>query len=172
MAPQSQTMTTTLSFKDPFPLRRSLAAACISLAALASAAALAAPTAPPPGPLAEFGSTQVSPAVREVANWAFYTHDNHGRAVVILDKHAAMVYAFSPKGRLLASAPVLLGLAVGDDTPPGVGDKPLSEIPEDQRTTPAGRFVAHVGEDDSGVDVVWIDYDAAVAMHRVITTFP
>ena len=29
-------------------------------------------------------------------------------------------------------------------------------------------FVAQPGEDDSGVDVVWLDYEAAVAMHRVI----
>jgi len=163
-------MPTTL--KDSLSLRRALAAASISFAALACAAAPAAPKAPPPGPLADFGSTPVSPGVREVANWAFYTHDNHGRAVVILDKHAATVYAFAPGGRLVANAPVLLGLTVGDDTPAGVGDKPLSEIPEDQRTTPAGRFVAHAGEDDSGVDVVWIDYKAAVAMHRVITTYP
>ncbi|MBL0425388.1 L,D-transpeptidase family protein [Ramlibacter alkalitolerans] len=125
-----------------------------------------------PGPLAQFGSTRVSAGVREVANWAFFTRDNRGRAVVILDKHEATVYAFDPQGKLLATAPALLGLTIGDDTPPGVGDKPLSEIPEHERTTPAGRFIAQPGEDDTGVDVVWLDYGAAVAMHRVITTFP
>lgn len=121
-----------------------------------------------PGPLADFGTTPVSDAVRQVANWAFFTRDNQGRPVVILDKQAATVYAFDAQGRLFASAPALLGLTVGDKTVPGVGDKPLAQVQDDEKTTPAGRFVAEPGEDDSGVDVVWIDYDAAVAMHRVI----
>ena len=42
-------------------------------------------------------------------------------------------------------------------------------LPE-ERTTPAGRFVAERGQNLRGEDVVWIDYDAAVLMHRVITT--
>lgn len=133
---------------------------------------VAAPRVVPPGPLADFKGTPASAGVREVANWSFFTRDNQGRAVVILDKHAATVYAFDPQGKLVATAPALLGLTVGDHTPPGVGDKPLSEIPEHERTTPAGRFIAQPGEDDTGVDVVWLDYAAAVAMHRVITTFP
>lgn len=120
------------------------------------------------GPLADFAGVAVSDGVREVANWAFFTRDNQGRAVVILDKHAATVYAFGPDGKLVASAPALLGLTVGDDTIPGVGDKPLADVRDEEKTTPAGRFLARPGWDDSGVDVVWIDYDAAVAMHRVI----
>jgi hypothetical protein len=132
----------------------------------------ATPAVAPSGPLAQFDGTAASAGVREVANWAFFTRDNQGRAVVILDKHAATVYAFDPHGKLVASAPVLLGLSIGDDTAPGVGDKPLAEVPEHERTTPAGRFIAQPGEDDTGVDVVWLDYGAAVAMHRVITTFP
>jgi hypothetical protein len=156
---------------SPGSARSFLAALSLCAAALALPAHAAAPAAPP-GPLADFGATQPPAAVKEVANWSFFTHDNEGRAVVILDKHNATVYAFDPKGHLIDSAPALLGLTVGDDTPEGVGDKPLSDIPEDQRTTPAGRFVARPGHDDTGVDVVWVDYDAAVAMHRVITTFP
>ena len=160
-------------------LLRPVCAAVLALAAMTAGgpAAQAATTetaavVPHAGPLADFHGTPAPEDVREVANWAFYTRDNHGRAVVILDKRQATVYAFTPEGRLLTSAPALLGLAVGDGTVPGVGDKPLSEVPESDRTTPAGRFVAEPGVDDTGVDVVWIDYDAAVAMHRVITTFP
>ena len=151
----------------PTFLRPLLAAACIAAAGVAAAAA-------PPhslgshGPLADFQGTAVSDSVREVANWAFYTRDNQGRSVVILDKKAATVYAFDPQGRLFASAPALLGLMVGDDTAPGVGDKELPDVRDDEKTTPAGRFVAQPGHDDAGVDVVWIDYNAAVAMHRVI----
>jgi hypothetical protein len=120
------------------------------------------------GPLADFQGTSVSDGVREIANWAFYTGDNHGHSVVVLDKKAATVYTFDPQGKLVASAPVLIGLTVGDDTAPGVGDKPLDQVRDDEKTTPAGRFVAQPGEDDDGVDVVWIDFKGAVAMHRVI----
>jgi hypothetical protein len=120
------------------------------------------------GPLADFAGVAVSPGVREVANWSFYTRDNQGRSVVILDKQAATVYVFNRAGRMVSTAPVLLGLTVGDGTAPGVGDKPIEEVRDDEKTTPAGRFLAQPGEDDSGTDVVWIDYDAAVAMHRVI----
>jgi hypothetical protein len=160
-------------------LLRSLCAACAAACALALSCGPAgaatdkpAPTLAQPGPLANFHGTPASAGVREVANWAFYTRDNQGRAVVILDKKEATVYAFTPDGLLMASAPALLGMAVGDGTVAGVGDKPLSQVPEDERTTPAGRFVAEPGVDDTGVDVVWVDYESAVAMHRVITTFP
>jgi hypothetical protein len=131
-------------------------------------AAKAPSTARQPRLLADFGGTPAATGVREVANWAFFTGDNQGRAVVILDKQAATVYTFDPHGKLVASAPALVGLTVGDDTAPGVGDKPLADVRDDEKTTPAGRFVAVPGWDDSGVDVVWIDYAGAVAMHRVI----
>jgi hypothetical protein len=39
-------------------------------------------------------------------------------------------------------------------------------LPE-ERTTPAGRFVAEPGVNANGEDIVWVDYDAAVSMHRV-----
>ena len=45
-------------------------------------------------------------------------------------------------------------------------------MPPETRTTPAGRFVATLGQDSHGKDVLWVDYDAAVAIHRVITTKP
>ena len=178
-----------ISLRYPEFLRSLLAAAVVPLAVLALAAAPvharaadaadATATAvvarapafkatPTPGPLADFGGKRVSAGLREVANWAFFTRDNQGHSVVILDKQAATVYAFTPEGKLFASAPALVGLTVGDDTAPGVGDKPLAEVRDDEKTTPAGRFVAEPGADDSGVDIVWIDYDAGVAMHRVI----
>jgi hypothetical protein len=63
---------------------------------------------------------------------------------------------------------VLLGAARGDDSFPGIGDVPIAQVRPWQRTTPAGRFVTQPGLDDEHHDVVWVDYDAAVAMHRVI----
>ena len=53
--------------------------------------------------------------------------------------------------------------------PAGIGGRPLSQIRPEERTTPAGRFIAEPGVNAQGEDIVWIDYDAAVSMHRVRT---
>lgn len=67
---------------------------------------------------------------------------------------------------------VLLGSAIGDETLPSVRDKPLWAINAEERTTPAGRFTTEPGEDMTGQPVIWVDYDAAVAMHRVVVGKP
>ncbi len=117
--------------------------------------------------LPQFGGEPASPDARHVAQWALYSGDNEGRAVVIIDKRQAKLFVFSPDGELLGASPVLLGSAIGDHTVPGVGDKPVAEVLPEERTTPAGRFIAEMGESAVGEDVVWVDYDAAVSMHRV-----
>ena len=132
------------------------------------------PPAPPqqqaaqvPPPLAQFGSEPASAEVRLVANWALHSGDPKGRAVVVVDKKDAKVYAFGRDGALQGTAPTLLGSAVGDHTVPGVGDKPIAQVLPSERTTPAGRFIAEPGTNAQGEDVVWVDYGAAVSMHRV-----
>jgi len=130
--------------------------------------------APPPAVhlpvlrLAQFGAEQVAPDVRHMANWVATSRDNRNMSFVIVDKQDAEVYVFDPQARLTASTPALLGSAIGDDTAPGVGDKPLAQVLPQEKTTPAGRFIAEVGESTRGEDVVWVDYDAAVSMHRVL----
>jgi hypothetical protein len=122
---------------------------------------------------ADFGRAQPSRETRKVADAVVASGDNGGANFIILDKVRARVFVFEPGGRLRAWAPALLGLARGDDTVPGIGDKKISEIKPQERTTPAGRFVAEMGESSSrGEDVVWVDYDSAVSMHRVVTTNP
>ncbi len=85
---------------------------------------------------------------------------------MIIDKVNARLFLFDGKGGLVATTPVLLGLARGDDSPPGIGTRKLSAITPAERITPAGRFVAGAGEDTDGKDLIWIDYDAAIALHR------
>ncbi len=124
-------------------------------------------------PRAEFGRIQPSDLVRQVADAVVASGDNGGAHFILLDKVNAHVYVFSPQGRLLAHAPALLGYAKGDHTVPGIGSKPIAEITPEQRTTPAGRFVAEMGESATrGEDVVWVDYDSAVSMHRIIRGTP
>jgi hypothetical protein len=122
--------------------------------------------------LADFGNVVPSPDVRLMANWTVHVRDHQNKSFVIVDKKGASVYVFDPAGRLQATAPVLLGSAIGDYTVAGIGDKPLAQVLPEERTTPAGRFVAEVGMNMRGEDVVWVDYDSAVSMHRVITTNP
>lgn len=120
----------------------------------------------------DFGSVAPTDDVRQAAIWAVASGDHQNKSFVILDKKDARVYVFEPNGRLKAVTPALLGYAVGDDNAPGIGSKPLSQIKPEERTTPAGRFVAEIGMNARGEDVVWVDYDAAVSMHRVLTTNP
>ena len=122
--------------------------------------------------LADFGLMVPSPDVRHLANWTMDSRDHQDKSFIIVDKKGASVYVFDPAGRLQAAAPVLLGSAIGDDTVPGIGDKPIAQVLPEERTTPAGRFVAEIGMNTRGEDVVWVDYDSAVSMHRVLTSNP
>lgn len=117
--------------------------------------------------LASFGNETPSPSARHVANWAVHSGDHKNMSFVVVDKKDAKVYIFNPKGELVAAAPALLGAASGDHTVPGIGEKPLSEVLPEEKTTPAGRFVAEPGMNLKGEDIVWVDYDAAVSLHRV-----
>lgn len=123
--------------------------------------------APLPPRLADFGNRQPSPDVKLVANWVAYTHDNGHRAFAVVDKKFARVWLFDPDGHLRIDVPALLGEAVGDTSAPGIGNKPLSLIKPWEKTTPAGRYVAELGLNNHREDVVWVDYEAAISMHRI-----
>lgn len=116
---------------------------------------------------ADFGAVQAPADVRRIADWAVDSRDNRGLDFVVLDKREAHVYVFDADGRLRDHTPVLLGAAAGDDTADGVGQKPLHDVKPEERTTPAGRFVGESGRNANGEDVFWVDYQAAVSMHRV-----
>jgi hypothetical protein len=124
------------------------------------------------GRLADFGRERVSSEARTIANWVAYSGDNHALPFIIVDKVQAKVLVFDPEARLLGASPALLGLAKGDDSVPGIGERPMAEIRPEERTTPAGRFAAEMGRNASGEDILWVDYDSAVSMHRVRATNP
>lgn len=121
---------------------------------------------------ARFGSTSAGAEVRELLSWITRTGDHQGRAFFLVDKVNARLYVFDPGARLLASTPVLLGAAIGDDSVEGIGERPMAAIRPAERTTPAGRFVAEVGRNLQGEGVVWVDHAAAVSMHRVRVSNP
>lgn len=121
---------------------------------------------------ANFGGEHASADARHVADWVVDSGDNGRRPFVIVDKVEAKVFVFDTQGNLRGATPALLGLAPGDDSVPGIGKRKLATIRPEERTTPAGRFVASMDRDVHGQEVLWVDYDAAISMHRVVTSNP
>jgi hypothetical protein len=119
---------------------------------------------------AGFSGEPASDEARRVADWVVASNDNGGMPFVIVDKLDGKVFVFDQHGRLGGAAPALVGLTPGDDSIAGIGDLPLSAIGPKDRVTPAGRFVASLGQDLGEKDVLWVDYKSGVALHRVITT--
>lgn len=110
--------------------------------------------------------------VQQLADSVAQTRDTQGQPFAIIDKARARLFVFQPDGRVQGSSPVLLGSARGDASVPGIGQRKIADIRPAERTTPAGRFAIEPGRNAQGEDIFWIDYDAAVSMHRVRATNP
>jgi hypothetical protein len=121
---------------------------------------------------ADFGSESVSGDARRIADWVVHSADNQRLPFLLVDKVGARVFVFDALGRIRGAAPALLGVARGDHAVPGIGERQYSEMPPQDRTTPAGRFPAALGMSTRGEDVLWVDYDGGVSLHRVVTTNP
>ena len=121
---------------------------------------------------ANFGYEQASPQAFHVANWVVDSSDNAGMPFMIVDKVVARVLIFNARGQLQGAAPALLGLARGDDSAPDIGQRKLSSIRPDERTTPAGRFTASLGRDVYGKEMLWVDYDTAISLHPIVKGTP
>jgi hypothetical protein len=121
---------------------------------------------------ADFKDSSPSNEARQLADWVLDSDNNRRLPFLVIDKKQARVFAFHADGRLRGAAPVLLGLALGDDSVPGIGQRKLSTIRPDERTTPAGRFVAALDHNLHGEEILWVDYDAAISLHRVVTSVP
>ena len=131
-----------------------------------SAAALARDAKPITASGSDLAEALLTSDAQRVAQWIRQSSDNDGLPFMIVDKISARLFLFTADGVLRATTSVLLGLARGDDSPPNIGTRRLSAITPAERITPAGRFVLERGEDLVGRDILWIDYDAAVALHR------
>lgn len=128
-------------------------------AALVAAALLGAPPAA--------RADTLTADARKVLDWAQANDDAQGRPFAVVDKKAATLYVFAASGKLLGTTPALLGLARGDHSVPGIGQRPLSQIKPHERTTPSGRYASEPGRNLAGEHVVWFDYDEGLAIHRL-----
>lgn len=116
---------------------------------------------------ANFELEPKSHEAQSLADWVVDSGDNLNMPFVIVDKKDAKVFVFGADGQLRGAAPALLGLAVGDDNVPGIGDRALKSIRPEERTTPAGRFVSSLDHNLRGQEIIWVDYVAAISMHLV-----
>lgn len=149
-------------------LRLGMLAAGVAFPSVVSAAG------PPPMSTSgsAFPATGVSADARRMVAWVIAGGDNRHTPFVVVDKIKATAWAFDRQGQLVGTAPVLLGTGSGDTSPDGIGTRKLSTISPAERITPAGRFVAALGENLSGRSILWVDYDAALSLHPVDTAKP
>ena len=124
------------------------------------------------GKRANLGKQHASVEVAGLASWVVDSADNQGMPFMIVDKVNAQVLVFDAEGALKGAASALLGLAIGDDSTPGIGERKLSTILPHERTTPAGRFVASLDRDLHGIEILWIDYATALSLHRIVKGVP
>lgn len=149
------------------PVRRQHPLVAFTLASCAalSAALCAAPVhAQVPGAHAVTASPDADTALR----WVLDAEDHQGLPFAIVDKKAARIHVYAASGAPLGTAPVLLGSAPGDEglAAPLHGRDPRS-LTAAERTTPAGRFETQPGRNLQGEAIVWLDYGAALAIHRL-----
>jgi hypothetical protein len=113
----------------------------------------------------DFAAERASADARYAAAWVLAGADNQNLPFAVVDKRDARIYVFEAGGRLIGASAVLLGIAPGDFS---VGiDRVPASLSVTERTTPAGRFEARPGRNDKGEDIVWIDYAASLALHRL-----
>lgn len=115
----------------------------------------------------------IAPAdVPAFAEQVVAARDNQGLSFLVVDKVQAKVWIFTGRGALLGSSVVLLGFGIGDTAAPDIGTRKLSNIRPEERITPAGRFPSTLGRNLQGEEVLWVDYDGGVSLHRVIAGKP
>jgi hypothetical protein len=117
-------------------------------------------------------SERVGADASVLARHVVQTNDHSATPFLIVDKRQARLYILDGKGVVVGSSPILLGSARGDDSVAGIGERNVADVRPHERITPAGRFVGEAGRNLKGEAIVWVDYDAAVSMHRVRTGNP
>jgi len=134
-----------------------IAAVCLSVLAASVQAA----------PGADFGAETPSTDTRQMAEWVLASADHQGQPFAIVDKKDARLFVFGANGRLLGASPALLGQTPGDQGLSDMGSRAPVQLLPAERTTPAGRFASEPGHNLQGEAVVWFNYEAALAIHRL-----
>jgi len=115
----------------------------------------------------DFGSERASDDARYAAQHILTNADHDQRPFAIVDKREARVYVFDATGRLSGASSALLGLAPGDTAIADIAQRRPASLMPHERSTPAGRFESQPGHNDKGEAIVWVDYAASLAIHRL-----
>jgi hypothetical protein len=111
--------------------------------------------------------SDASPDAKQALQWVMQSADNRSLPFAVVDKKAARIFVFEPDGQLRGASPALLGLSPGDGGLVSLVNRPVSSLAPEERTTPAGRFASEPGHNLTGEAIVWIDYAAQLAIHRL-----
>ncbi len=122
---------------------------------------------PASGLASAFASPFASPEARDLARRIQAAADHAQRPYAIVDKRNARIHVFDAGGRLAGASAVLIGAAPGDLSPLDIAHRAPASLRPHERITPAGRFETEPGHNDKGEAIVWIDYDASLALHRL-----
>ena len=136
----------------------------LKTAQLVMLVAVAASTAPAAAQSTRLAWLTATHDVRYALAEVVKTSDHRGLPFAIVDKKSAQLFVFDSAGQLQGAAPALLGLAPGDVELAPAGNQGIGPA---QRTTPAGRFVSEPGRNLAGEAIVWVDYAARLAIHRL-----
>ena len=115
----------------------------------------------------DFGAAAISADARYAVQHVVDAADHLQRPFAIVDKRDARIYVFDASAHLLGASAVLLGLTPGDAAIPDVAQRRPTGLSPQQRRTPSGRFESQPGHNDKGEAIVWVDYAAALAIHRL-----
>jgi len=129
-----------------------------------------APRAAPARGVAALPPVSRSETAERLITWIEATDDNGDLPYIVIDKQQAALFLFDADGKLVGETPVLIGIATGDESSPGIASKSLANIGPAERTTPAGRFIARFGPAAGRQRVLWVDYSTSVALHVIVTT--
>lgn len=149
----------------PRPLAAVILCACLAGGVVA--------TAPPVSAAPTLAAEEASNMAGRMAGWIVRSGDNEDLPFAVIDKNAGMVFVFDANGKQLGSDAALMGIAFGDESVEGIGDRRLADIKPEERTTPAGRFVGGYGPAIGyEEDILWIDFETALSIHPVVTGNP
>lgn len=119
--------------------------------------------------LKDFEAQHATADAHQVVDWVIDSQNNQALPFLVIDKVQAKVFAFRADGGFLGATPALVGLTPGDESVPGIGSRTLASIRPDERTTPSGRFYATLGRNLQNREILWIDYQGGLSLHRAIT---
>lgn len=154
-------------------LTRAAAVATMAFCTAGTPAMAADSPLPLPPPFTAGTTTEAASSDARLAmQWVRTQGDNQGMPYAIVDKKGGAIWVFDATGQLRGSSAALLGLTPGDGSTPGMAQRKVSSLRTDERTTPSGRFVSEPGRNLQGEPIVWLDYAAKLAIHRLRPAAP